>query len=235
MVAGVSVRSLSGSTSVREPTNRTNRGRGDANSSRQTGRHVGKALESAGHGRRGAVGMGVHPRAQSGQGWRGGGRGLGERRMERWCAGVIDAAGLARGEMGEDLLDEFGRFDGRDDAQRTATHATVFDVDVEDALEPLHPAHGSPTAALRHGRRARPQAGSPASAARPDQGLGPAAPRRAGGRGHTGGAGRALVHRPARHRGRAHVPRRGAGGRGAGAGHPRRGRSTRGRSPRRGA
>ena len=50
--------------------------------------------------------------------------------MERWCAGVIDAAGLARGEMGEGLLDEFGRFDVRDDAQRTAPHATVFDVDV---------------------------------------------------------------------------------------------------------
>ena len=69
--------------------------------------------------------------------------------MGRWCAGVIDAAGLARGEMGEDLLDEFGRFDVRDDAQRTATHATVFDVDVEDALEPLHPTHGSPTRRMR--------------------------------------------------------------------------------------
>ena len=62
--------------------------------------------------------------------------------MERRCAGGIDAAGLARGEMGEDGLDEFGRFDARDDTQLTATHATVFDVDVEDALEPLHPAHG---------------------------------------------------------------------------------------------
>ena len=29
--------------------------------------------------------------------------------------------------MGEDSLDEFGRFDARDDARRTATHATVFD------------------------------------------------------------------------------------------------------------
>ena len=28
------------------------------------------------------------------------------RRMQRRCTGVIDAAGLARGEMGEDLLDE---------------------------------------------------------------------------------------------------------------------------------
>ena len=46
---------------------------------------------------------------------------MGERRMERWCAGAIDAAGLARGEMGEDGLDEFGCVDARDDAQRTAT------------------------------------------------------------------------------------------------------------------
>ena len=29
-----------------------------------------------------------------------------------------------------------GRFDARDDAQRAATHATVFDVDVEDSLAP---------------------------------------------------------------------------------------------------
>ena len=52
MVAGVSVRSLSGSKSVREL---TNRGRDGAISRRQTGRHVGKALESEGHGRRGAT------------------------------------------------------------------------------------------------------------------------------------------------------------------------------------
>ena len=70
---------------------------------------------------------------------------MGERRMERWCAGAIDGAGLARGEMGEDGLDEFRGLDARDDAQRAATHATVFDVDVEDALEPLHPAHGRTT------------------------------------------------------------------------------------------
>ena len=38
-----------------------------------------------------------------------------------------------------------GGGDTRDDTQRTATHATVFDVDVEDALEPLHPAHGRGT------------------------------------------------------------------------------------------
>ena len=31
---------------------------------------------------------------------------MGLRRMERRCAGVIAAAGLARGEMGEDCLDE---------------------------------------------------------------------------------------------------------------------------------
>ena len=55
---------------------------------------------------------------------------LGERRIERRCAGVVDAVGVARGEMGEDFLDELGGFDARDDAQRTATQATVFDVDV---------------------------------------------------------------------------------------------------------
>ena len=69
--------------------------------------------------------------------------------MEWRCAGVVDAAGLARGEMGEDSLDDVGRLDARDDAQRTATHATVFDVDVEDSLEPLHPAHGRGTRRMR--------------------------------------------------------------------------------------
>ena len=94
------------------------------------------ACQEGGGGRRarearrnGAV---VHPRAQSGQGRRWGGRGLGLRRMERRCAGAVDAVGVAGGEMGEDFLDEFGRFDARDDAHRAATHATVFDVDVED-------------------------------------------------------------------------------------------------------
>ena len=53
--------------------------------------------------RNGAV---VHRRAQSGQGRRWGGRGLGLRRMERRCAGVVDAAGVAGGEMGEDCLDD---------------------------------------------------------------------------------------------------------------------------------
>ena len=81
------------------------------------------------------MGLVVHPRAQSGQGRRWGGRGLRFRRMERRYAGVVDAAGVARGEMGEGLLDDLGRLDARDDAQCAATHATVFDVDVEDSLE----------------------------------------------------------------------------------------------------
>ena len=76
---------------------------------------------------------------------------MGLRGMERRCAGGIDAAGLARGEMGEDGLDELGSLDARDDAQRAATYPTVFDVDVEDAPEPLHPAHGRGT---RRGRLA---------------------------------------------------------------------------------
>ena len=96
--------------------------------------------------RNGAV---VHRRAQSGQGRRWGGRGLGLRRMERRCAGVVDAAGVAGGEMGEDCLDDLGRVDARDDAQRAATHGAVCDVDVEDALEPLHPTHGSTTRRMR--------------------------------------------------------------------------------------
>ena len=65
--------------------------------------------------------------------------------MERRCAGTVVATGLAGGEIGEDLLDDFGSFDARDDAQRAATHATVFDIDAEDSLEPLHPAHGRTT------------------------------------------------------------------------------------------
>ena len=111
------------------------------------------ACQEGGGGRRarearrnGAV---VHSRAQSGQGRRWGGRGLGLRRMERRCAGAVDAVGVAGGEMGEDLLDEFGRLDARDDVQRAATHATVFDVDVEDSIEPLHPAHGRGTRRMR--------------------------------------------------------------------------------------
>ena len=71
-----------------------------------------------------------------------GGAGLRGARTERWCAGGVDATGLAGGEMSEDPLDELRSVDARDDAQRAATHTTVFDVDVEDALEALHPAHG---------------------------------------------------------------------------------------------
>ena len=77
------------------------------------------------------------------------GRGLRFGRMERRCAGVVDAAGVAGGEMGEDLLDDLGRLDARDDAQCAATPATVFDVDVEDSREALHPAHGRGTRRMR--------------------------------------------------------------------------------------
>ena len=76
-------------------------------------------------------------------------RGLRFRRMERRCAGVVDAAGVAGGEMGEDLDDDLGSLDARDDAQPGATHITVLDVDVEDLLEPLHPAHGRGTRRMR--------------------------------------------------------------------------------------
>ena len=93
--------------------------------------------------RNGAV---AHLRAQSGQRRGRGGGEFGCGRTQRRCAGVVvDGGGVARGEMGEDLVDDLGRFDAGDDAQRTATHATVFDVDVEDALEPLAPAHGRGT------------------------------------------------------------------------------------------
>ena len=70
---------------------------------------------------------------------------MGLRDMERRCAGTVVATGLAGGEMGEDLLDDLGSFDARDDAQRAATHPTAFDIDAEDSLEPLHPAHGRTT------------------------------------------------------------------------------------------
>ena len=71
-----------------------------------------------------------------------GGAGLRGAHTERRCTGVVDGAGLAGGEMSEDPVDDLGSLDARDDAQRAATHTTVFDVDVEDALEALHPAHG---------------------------------------------------------------------------------------------
>ena len=46
------------------------------------------------------------------------------------------------GEMGEDSLDEVGGLDACDDAQRPATHGTVLDIEMEDSVEALHPAHG---------------------------------------------------------------------------------------------
>ena len=49
---------------------------------------------------------GVAARAQSGWGRGWGGREFGCGRTQRRCAGVIDAAGLAHGEMGEDCLDD---------------------------------------------------------------------------------------------------------------------------------
>ena len=158
MVAGVSARSLWGSKSVREP---TNRGRDGAISRRQTGRHVGKALESEGHGRRGAAGLGCtrgrsQDRAGEGQaggwvrcGWSGGARGRSMPsvlRVARWVR-IFSMSERARVASGTS-----GGLDARDDAQRAATHATVFDVDVEDALEPLHPAYGRAT---RRGRPTR--------------------------------------------------------------------------------
>ena len=75
---------------------------GAVNHERLSGCDGGRGVPEA--RRNGAV---VHPRAQSGQGRRGAGRGLGERRMERWCAGAVDALGVAGGEMGEDSLDEY--------------------------------------------------------------------------------------------------------------------------------
>ena len=78
-----------------------------------------------------------------------GGREFGSGRTQRRCAGVVAAGGVARGEMGEDSLDDLGSLDARDDTQCAATHATVFDVDVEDSLEPLHPAHGRGTRRMR--------------------------------------------------------------------------------------
>ena len=55
--------------------------------------------------------------------------------MERRCAGAVVATGLGGGEMGEALINDRelaaraplqGRLDARDEAQRAATHATVF-------------------------------------------------------------------------------------------------------------
>ena len=52
------------------------------------------------------------------------------------------AVGVADGEMSEHPLDDLGSVDARDDAQRAATHTMMLDVDVDDAPEPLHLAHG---------------------------------------------------------------------------------------------
>ena len=60
---------------------------------------------------------------------------MGRRRNARteWrCVRAVDAAGLSGSEMSKDPLDEFGSLDARDNAQRSATHLTVRDVDVED-------------------------------------------------------------------------------------------------------
>ena len=56
-----------------------------------------------------------------------GGAGCAAPTPERRCAGVVDDAGVAGGEMSEDPLDDLGSVDARDDAQRGATHTTVFD------------------------------------------------------------------------------------------------------------
>ena len=40
---------------------------------------------------------------------------------QRRCAGVVAAGGVARGEMGEDSLDDLGSLDARDDTQCAAT------------------------------------------------------------------------------------------------------------------
>ena len=84
-------------------------------------------MEAEGRRRRGAAGL-WHTRGRSQDrvsvGEAGGSRFW---RMEWRGAGVVDAAGVAGGEMGEDSLDDLGRLDTRDDAQRSATHTTVFD------------------------------------------------------------------------------------------------------------
>ena len=57
-------------------------------------------------------------------------------------AWTVYEVGLAGGEVVEGPVDEVGGVDARDDAQRPAPQGAVLDVDVEDSLEPLHPAHG---------------------------------------------------------------------------------------------
>ena len=141
MVVGVSVRSLSGSMLVRNRRNAVDGPRlGAGSHESMSGRRCGSM--GTGTEAQGAV---VHPWAQSGQGRGWGGRGFGCGRTQRRCAGVVVAAGAGGGEMGEDLLDDLGSLDARDDTQRSATHPTVFDVDVEDSIEAPHPAHGRTT------------------------------------------------------------------------------------------
>ena len=88
-----------------------------------------------------------------------GGAGLRGAHTEGRCAGVVDGAGVAGGEMGEDLVDDLASLDAGNDAQRAATHTTGFDVDVEDALAlglPLRNFVAGPVgAALWRGRRVR--------------------------------------------------------------------------------
>lgn len=104
-------------------------------------------MEAERRRRRDATGLCTHGRSQDSvdDGEAGGCR------CGAWSGGArgVDAAGVAGREMGEDSLDDLGSLDARDDPQRAATHATVFDVDVEVSLETLHPAHGRRTRPMR--------------------------------------------------------------------------------------
>ena len=57
------------------------------------------------------------------------------------CSGAVDAGGVADGEMGEAPLVISG-VSMYAMIRNEAPHTTACDVDVEDAFEPLHPAHG---------------------------------------------------------------------------------------------
>lgn len=48
------------------------------------------------------------------------------------------------GKMGENLLDGHWIFDAGDHFERTAEGAVYINIDIEHALEPLHPAHSGP-------------------------------------------------------------------------------------------
>jgi len=48
------------------------------------------------------------------------------------------------GKMGENLLDGHWIFDAGDHFERTAEDAVYINIDIEHALEPLHPAHSGP-------------------------------------------------------------------------------------------